>query len=201
MKCVDYRNLTTYQKDQFFLFLMKAYSEKNNPAHVNMYDVNWETNVNTLPYILEKTNRFDKGSFTVLFDDQRVAACSGVYESEFCPELAIAGNRTWIDIDYRNKSVSRDFLLRNEKAWALQNNYKAIALTFNSYNKNLIKIWQKRRLGEKRTPRQPYHMFHRNFNSVDYLVYIQYTPQYIIYETLDDSFAYDWNQIRYVGQS
>lgn len=201
MKCCNYYDLDQASKEAFYEFLREAYLEKDTPAHVNMWDDNWETNVSTLPYILEKTNRFKFGLFNVLFNGEEVVACSGVYESDFCNELAIAGVRTWIKEKYRNQNISREFLLPAEKNWAKINGYKAIGLTFNSYNKNLIKTWQKRRLGENRTQRQPYHIFYNNLNVVDFLVTIQYTPQYIIYERLTDSFTFNWDQIKYLDES
>jgi hypothetical protein len=68
-------------------------------------------------------------------------------------------------------------------------------LTFNDYNKNIIKIWQRTRLGETREPRRSHHMFYKNFNEVLFPVIIQYTTQWAIYERLDDSFDFDWQTI------
>ena len=196
MNFVEYYQLSPDQKRSFFLFLETTYIEQHNLAHLNMWDKNWHECSNTLPYILEYTDRFKNGKFSILFNDDTIVGCSGVYESNFCSDLVIAGTRTWIDKNYRNKNIARDFLLPNEKAWAIENNYKAIALTFNEYNKNLIKIWNKRRLGEKRSARQPYHIFYDNLNSVNFKVNIQFTSQYVIYEKLNPHFNYDWSLIK-----
>ena len=52
------------------------------------------------------------------------------------------------------------------------------------------------RLGEKRTARQPYHLFYNNFNEVEFPVTIQYTKQWIIYEKLDPNFDFNWISIQ-----
>ena len=126
-------------KKKFLDFLKKVSREKDQPAAVNMYDEQWESKTNTLMYILEKADRFKKnGMFQVLFDSDEVIACSGIYKSAFCDQLAIGGTRTWIDKNYRNLSLSREYLLTREKQWAIENKFKAIALCFNDYNKNRI---------------------------------------------------------------
>jgi len=88
--------------------------------------------------------------------------------------------------------------LTREKQWAIENKFKAIALCFNDYNKNIIEIWKKRRLGEVRTPRTPRHIFYNGMNQVDFAVNIQHTKQWIVYEKLDESFKFDWTSISYV---
>jgi hypothetical protein len=79
---------------------------------------------------------------------------------------------------------------------AIKNKCKQVALTFNDYNKNIIAIWKRTRLGEKRTPREPRHMFYSNFNEVPFPVTIQYTSQLVIYEKLDEEWAFNWHTIK-----
>lgn len=194
---INYKNLSVSQKEAFFNFLQEAKKETSQPAHENMWDDNWADKNYTLPYLLEKTDRFKVGGmYNVLFDDDTVVACSGIYTSAFCPELAIAGTRTWINKKYRNKSIARDILV-TEKAWAIQNDFKAVGICFNDYNKNLIEIWKRIRLGENRSPRQPYHLFYNGVNEPGFPVTIQYTKQWIIFEKLDSSFEFDWDIIKW----
>jgi len=196
-KIITYQNLNTVQKQDFFIFLQEAGKETNQPASINMWDDDWMNKNHTLPYLLEKSNRFSEfGVYNVLFDNDTVIACSGIYTSGFCPELAIAGTRTWIKKNYRNKSIARDFLLPTEKKWAIDNNFKAIAICFNDYNKNMPTIWNRRRFGEKRTPRQSHHLFYNDMNELEFPVTIQYTKQWVVYEKLDPSFDFDWSSIK-----
>ena len=197
MHITPYNQLTTPQKEKFFEFLKRAGSEITQPAHENMWADDWEDKNNTILYLLEKTDRFSNGGvYNVLFDNEEVVAASGIYTSSFCSELAIAGTRTWIDKKYRNLSIAREYLLPTEKEWAIKNNFKAIAICFNDYNKNMPKIWKRIRLGESRTPRQPHHIFYNGVNEVEYPVVIQYTNQWIMYEKLDQSFEFDWSSIK-----
>lgn len=198
MELINYYNLTNVQHAMFVKFLQECHNEISQPAHVNMYSFDWETKNNTLPYILEKTDRFFKnGEYNVLFNNNIVIACSGIYQSLFCNDLVIAGTRTWIKKEYRNKLISREILLPKEKTFAISNKYKAIALCFNEYNKNIIDIFYRKRLGEHRTDRLPHHLFYNNINQIEFPVTIQSTKQYVIYETLDKSFSFDWETIRY----
>lgn len=198
MQSIKYYDLTPDQKEQFFDFLKDCSKELDQPAYENMWDDEWHDKKNTLPYILEKTDRFkNNGFYQILFDGDTIVACSGAYRSHFCDDVAILGNRTWIHKDHRNRLLVRDYLLPAEKAWAIQEGYKAVALTFNDYNKNLAALWKRKRLGDKRTPIQPYN-FGYKYHIVDFPVNVQYTKQWLIYDILDESFKYDWEQIRWV---
>lgn len=192
-----YSNLTSAENERFFDFLKEASIEIAQPAHENMWDIDWNNKNNTLPYILVHTNRFSyNGQYHIAFDNDIIVGCSGVYTSSFCPELAIAGTRTWIKKEYRNKSIARDVLLPAEKVWAIKNNFKAIAICFNEYNKNMPNIWKRIRFGEKRTPRQSHHLFYNGVNILEFPVTIQYTKQWVMYEKLDPSFEFDWSSIK-----
>jgi hypothetical protein len=180
-------------------FCQQAFLEKSQPAHINMWDDNWEDKTNTLPYLLLKKDRFKlaNGEFHFLIDNNKIVACSGIYKSEFCSNFGIAGVRAWVNKEYRNSQVIRNLLLPVQKKWAQDNNLKAVGLSFNEYNKNIISTWKRIRLGEQRSAREPHHLFYNNFNEVEYPVNVQHTKQWIVYETLDHSFSYDWNLIKY----
>ena len=194
---ITYQNLNPIQKEIFFNFMQEAKKETTQPAYKNMWDDDWHNKTNTLPYLLEKTSRFsERGQYNIVFNNEKVIACSGVYTSNFCLELAIAGTRTWVHTDYRNKSIARDILLPTEKEWAIENKFKAIAICFNDYNKNMSNIWKRIRFGEKRTPRQSHHLFYNGVNELEFPVTIQYTKQWIMFEKLDPSFEFDWTSIK-----
>jgi hypothetical protein len=184
--------------DKFLNFCQDASQEITQPAATNMWSPTWETDPHTLPYklLVNKTYAKPQGVFYLVLDNNDIIACGGAYQSEFCSDLLIAGVRTWVSKKYRNLSISREYLLPCQKKFASDNNYKAIALSFNDYNKNIIKIWKRNRLGENRSPRQPYHMFYNNFQMVDFPVEIQYTAQWVIYEKLDINFNFEWKNIQ-----
>lgn len=198
MKLIKYNELLPAQKEIFFSFMKNASKETSQPAHENMWNEDWQNKNNTLPYLLEKSDRFSiHGVYNVLFDNDIVVGCSGVYTSAFCSDLAIAGTRTWIDKNYRNMSIAREYLLPAEKAWAIENNFKAIAICFNDYNKNIPKLWKRVRLGENRKTRQSHHIFFNGVNELEFPVNIQYTKQWLIYEKLKEDFDFDWSDIEW----
>ena len=200
MNVKTYQSLTVQEKTYFFDYLSKIGT--NEPATVNMYDIDYEHKPNTLPYILNNTNRFvgDNGNYYILYDKENIIACSGVYKSDFDENIIIAGSRTYVDVNYRNRSILRDYILTEHKKWAIENNGKIILLCFNEYNKNVIEVFKRRRLGEtldRINTRTSKHLFYNGLNELDYPVNIQYTKQYIIYEKLSD-YEYNWSNIKWV---
>jgi len=199
MKITRYSDLNN--NIEFFNFLKTQSKEIEQPASVNLWSEDWETNVHTLPYILTNTNRFDgtNGDFFILYDNDKIVACGGVYTSEFSKDIAIAGVRTWVAKEYRHLTLNKDYLLVEHKKWAIDRNMKMIALSFNEYNKNIIQIFKRGRLGEKPgriNSRKPIHLFYNGLHEVKFPVTIQYTPQWVIYEKLDENFDFDWSVLK-----
>jgi GNAT superfamily N-acetyltransferase len=194
----NYYDINSDEREKFLQFLLKASMELKQPAHSNM---TLDGENNTLLYILDNSDRFKNGQFNILFHNENIIACSGCYVSSFSDDVLIAGSRTWIDKEYRNKNISREYLLPFERRWAIDNNLKCMALTFNDYNKNLINMWFRKGFGERRPNRKDYHFGFKGLHTLEFAVNIQYTKQYVLYENLDDSFSYDWNQLKYTDES
>lgn len=194
-----YKNLDN--KDVFFNFCRTQSLEKSQPASINMWHDNWITQSHTLPYILENTDRFNgvNGNFFIVWDNNEIVACGGVYVSNFNPMIGIAGVRTWVKKECRHMALNKDYLLVEHKKWCLKRQLKIVALTFNEYNKNIIQIFKRNRLGEKIgriSNRKPENMFYNGLHELPYPVYIQYSKQYVIYEKLDENFEFDWTTIQ-----
>lgn len=180
-----------------FIDFLKSELNSADPASMNMYDINWETKSHTLLYKLFIEKIYDTGIFHVVFDNNTIIGCSGAYISTFNSELGLLGSRTWINKEYRNLQIPRELLLPAQKQWAIDNKLKAIALTFNEYNKNLINTFNRIRIGEHRSPRDIHHIFYNGMQEVPFPVNIQYTKQYVIYELLDNSWDFDWESIKF----
>lgn len=197
----EYSNLTSQMKENFFAFCEDASYEAENPASVNMFDDDWENQSHTLPFILEKTDRFNQpnGAFHILTLDGSIVACAGVYISDFDRKVAILGCRTWVHENYRHRILLREYLLPVHKQWAIDNKCDVLVLTFNQYNKNLIKTFQRLRLGEANkdriTSRADHHLFYTNMNVLDFPVIIKNTKQWVTYEKMSD-YDFDWESIR-----
>lgn len=199
MQIKTYHNLQN--KDQFFDFCKQQSLLQEKKAGVNMWSDDWKNKNNTLPYILENTPRFDgtNGEFFILLKGDEIVACGGVYISNFNNHVALAGVRTWVKKEFRHLSLNKDYLLVEHKKWCIDRNIKLVALTFNDYNKNIIQIFKRNRLGESRlrvNKREPHHLFYTGLEEVEFPVTIQHTFQWIIYEKLDKSFNFDWESIK-----
>lgn len=201
MNLKSYYSLTFEEQEYFYEFL-KQIQKENMAAGSNMWHDSWKEKSETLPFILNNTDRFiKKGDYHVLFDGGKIIACGGIYVSGFSDDVALAGVRAWVSKDYRNNSILREYILPSHKKWAQDKNIKIIALTFNEYNRNLRKVFMRRRIGEsleRITTRKPYHLFHNGINELKFPVTIQYTKQWIIYEKLQDDFEFDWKSIEYI---
>lgn len=181
--------------NKLFDFLRGA-KLNNEPASENMFSDNWESESNTLPYKLFVEKIYDNGVFNLALDNSKIVACSGCYPSKFDSNVLICGSRTWVNKEYRAKYLSTNYMLPIEKQWAIDNNFKIVALSFNEYNKHIITAMTRNGLGYKRTIKSEKHMFYDNMNIVPFPVNIQYTKQYVIYEKLTD-YDFDWASIRY----
>lgn len=195
---ITVQNYNSSVKNKFFDFLKNVGSDDS--ASNNMWDDDWENKNHTLPYILENTDRFKEpnGEFHIVFDDDKIIACGGVYISAFSKYIGILGTRTWVDKKYRNKLIMREVLLPRQKAWSINQGCKILAISVNEYNRNLLKPFKRIRLGEDKnrmTDRQEHHLFYNGAIEVDFPVTIQYTKQWVLYEKLDPSFEFDWSII------
>jgi hypothetical protein len=195
----EYKNLTNTQMDNFLQFCKES-SLEDLPAAKNMWHDQWQSHSETLPFILNNTDRFkNSGTFHILLHDNQIVLCGGVYKSEFSKNIALAGTRTWVKKEYRNLSLIRDYLLPEHKAWSIKNGCKQIVICFNEYNKNLRKIFYRNRLGEPNNRifnRSEQHLFHSNINELPFAVNIQDTPQWILYEKIDPNWEFDWTSLK-----
>lgn len=192
MKTVSYYSLTTIQQEEFFNYLSQI--KDPSPAFENMWDRDWSNKPNTLPYLLEKTSKFNapNGDYFVIYDDNTVVGMGGVYYSSFNRFIAIAGVRTWVNPEYRNRALLKEHLLPYHRAWAVKNNCRQVALTFNDYNKNVAEIFKRNRAG---TPRLEHNLFYNGLREVEFPVTIQKTRQWVIYESLTD-WEFNWATIK-----
>jgi hypothetical protein len=195
-------NYNESNKKLLFNFLKLEFEKSKDRAIENMWHNEWTNKFNTLPYLLENTNRFvePKGNFYILKNFDEIIGCSGVYISDFSDMVSICGVRLYIQKQFRNKLLPREFLFPAQKKWSIDKGCKIFALSFNQYNKILINSFTRFRLSETRgkiSKQTPEKLFFNGVNVLEFPVKIQNTKQYIIYEKLDENFDFDWNIIKY----
>jgi len=202
-KVKEYAKLSSLEKDRFHDTLRDQVAlDAKSPAMENMYSPVWRTESHTLRYLLEVDNLFAKehGAYYVLLDGDNFVASGGVHFSEWTDNIAMGGIRTWVHTDYRNKFLAADYILPACKKWAVKNGCNIITLTFNDYNKNLIKTWTRIRVGENKSrirQRKSKHIFYNNLVVIDYPLEINYTKQWLIYENLSGIFDFNWQEIKW----
>lgn len=185
-------------KKEFFSFCKAAFDEKNQPAHLNMWDSDWQNNHNTLLYHLFVSRRLcsDSGETFVLKINKKIIAVSSIYISPFDKHVAIGGVRSWVSNEYRGKFMIGRYLLPLQLEWARKKELKIIALTFNEYNKDLIKYFKRSGFGIKKN-RNPNSLFYNGLHEVKFPINLQYTKQWAIYHKIDENYEPDWQSIQW----
>lgn len=200
LKVKKYNELNELELKTFWDTIELESQRDSSPAMVNMHSKVWRNETNTLRYLLEIENKFSVGEYFVLFDDSVPVASGGVYFSEWSNDIAMAGIRTWAHTEHRNKLLVAEYILPACKAWAVKNMCQAITLTFNDYNKNLIKVCIRTRAGESATRisgRTPKRLFYNGAVVVDFPLEINYTKQWLIYEKLNENFDFNWEEFKW----
>jgi len=146
--------------------------------------------------LFETLSRFKL--FNLVYDGNMPIACGGTYISDFDPDFAFIGVRSYILPEYKHKQIIRNYILTAHKQWAIDNTIKAIGVSFNEYNKNMIRFWDKARLSITKQERLPQHLFYSNFNEVPFPLEIRNTKQYVAYEKLEN-WEYDWKSLKWLG--
>jgi len=196
------RDLKDFNTNDIIDFCKFANAHTSDPAHVNMFHKDWQTHPETLPYLIYLSPRFlnDNGKFFVLTDKDKIIGISGIHVSNFDSNVALGGVRTWLPFEYRGKFLIGKYVLPKQLEWAKNKNLKTIALTFNSYNKDLIKYFKRSGLGIKKN-RNPNSMFYNGVYEVDYPCNIQHTKQWVIYDKIDMNYEPNWHKLKWHDNS
>lgn len=205
MKVIEFNrsNITPELDFDLINFCKQAELESSAPALDNVIYTEWENKPESLLHVLFKTDRFDagKGNFYMLYnDDDYPIAVSGVYKSDFDPNVAIGGVRTWKLSQNRGHHIVAEYILPLQVAWAKNNGCKVFALSFNDYNSKLMQIlnrsgkYEKTRsskflFGKQRT------LFYQEMQMLPFKVLIKNTEQHILYKTLDSSYSVNWPKV------
>lgn len=189
LRVLPYASLSLGDAARFYLFCEQL-GTRSEPAAKNMAEV---------PALLGTRFGGSRGEMYVVFDGARVVGCSGCYVSEFSDKVGLLGVRSWLEPEYRSRQIIRNRGLPAQRDWMISKGMKQVALSFNEYNRKLVYLFTKGFV--KREHRTPRHMFYLNMHVLSYQVVIQHTPQWVIYEKLDPTSAwdFDWFTLAYRG--
>jgi len=191
-----YSELSITARNKFWKVIEQQCAEDTSPAMANMHSASWRTDSATLRYLIEVDNKFAVGDYFILYSGCDPVAAGGVYFSEWTKDIAMAGIRTWVHTQHRNKFLAAEYILPACKSWAIANNCKIVTLTFNEYNRRLITTWTRIRAGESAQRiknRRPDMMFYNGVKQVDKPLKISYTKQWVIYEELA-AMDFNWDE-------
>ena len=194
-------NYHMINKHMIISYCQTAFKEKNEPSHVNMWSADWENDNTTLPNLIYQSTRFKDGNgdmFVLLNDSGEILALSGVNISDFDSNIALGGVRTWLNKELRGKFVIGRNILPVQLKWAKDHCLKAIALTFNDYNKRLIPYFKRSGFGIEKK-RNPDSMFYNGQFHVEFPVTINNTKQWVIYHKIDETYQPDWESLKFIA--
>ena len=187
-------------QEQYFEKILKwcetESKDSSTPAAINMRIDDWQTNEDTLAYILHNKRRFYKrGEYFFLEVDDQIVASAGIYRSDFDNQVAIGGARSWANADYRAQFVIGRYLLPLQLKWAKANGFKTIVLTFNEYNARLVNHFKRSGLGIVKK-RNPDSFFYNGVFEVPHPIMIKSTKQWAIYHKIDEEYEPNWSLIK-----
>jgi|Laugrespbdmm15sd_2_1035082.scaffolds.fasta_scaffold00755_2 hypothetical protein len=196
--CYSVRSFENVDRNQFFEFCRQAFLDTTQPAHTNMWAEHWQSETHTLPYLLEIEKRFldPNGKFFVIYYNDYIVGCSGIYQSDFNQHICLAGIRSWINSDHRGRFLLGKYLFPEQVRWAKHHKYKQIAVTFNEYNVSLKNIFLRNGVGVQKN-RQADSLFYTGVHQVDFPVTIKHTKQWILYQKLDPVWLFDYSTIKH----
>jgi hypothetical protein len=195
---VEVYKLEDINKQEFFNFCKLASLQTTDPAHKNMWSDEWQTTPSTLPNLIYVKKRLidPKGQFYVAKVNDQIVAVAGVYISDFDSRVAIGSVRAWVTNEYRGKFVIGKYILPKQLKWAKEKNCALFFLTFNEYNKDLIKIVKRSGFGRLKN-RTSDMLFFNGVKEAPYPCLVQNTKQWVVYDVIDPTYSFDWQKIKY----
>jgi hypothetical protein len=177
-------------------FCEKAEAE-GLPASENMRFSNWHNEPASLMYLLFSEHRFftPRGALFLAFNDKTLAAVSGIYVSDFCQDIVIAGVRAWTLKEYRTSYVHGNYVFPQQFVWAEESNAKMLLLSFNDYNDWLFKFILRGIDGRATAFGRRFSNHYKDFELHPHMVKIKGVYQYVLKKKIDPNFDFDFKQV------
>jgi len=195
---VTVHKIEELSKTEVIEFAKNASLFTEDPAHENMWKPSWEDRPETFPYLVYLSPRFieDNGQMYAVKIDGIIEAVGGVHISSFDKNVALAGVRTWVNPEHRGKFLIGQYIMPLQRQWAKEKGCKLFFLTFNDYNKNLIKVLKRGGMGRKKIGTFS-GLFENGMHEAPFPCNIQYTKQWVVYESFDTSYIFNWDSIKW----
>lgn len=169
----------------------------SSPTSENMAFTNWQINNASLLYLLKIEQRltWPKGCFYIVYEKNDIVACSGLYISEFSPDIIIGGVRAYTLSEFRTKYIHGNIIFPKQIQTAKEKGAKLFLLSFNSYNDKLYKFIVRGSQGKGTAFGLGFSDTYKNFQLHDKQIIIKNVPQTILKLPLEENYEYDFSNI------
>lgn len=173
-------------------FCVEASQEQDKPAAANMRVEGWREDSASMLYVSLIEKRFSPPTGVMHFvrqhESRKVVALAGAYRSDIREDIAVLGVRAWTLKPYRSRFLLGDYLFPAQLEWAINNQFRAIFLTFNQYNEWLAQMIIRASEGKPLRFGMKTSEFYQGFHRHPKLVRVKHTPQILLYKPIDP----DW---------
>lgn len=193
---------TTEEINLVTSFCAESATDSKQVAAQNMAVENWEDNPASLLYLLLIEKRFSqgRGGLFLLFDEDKVVAISGYYQSDFDSATYVMGVRSWVLKEHRHHLLISDYLLPQQLKECQGLGARNIILTFNTHTKPFAHLIER---GNKNPDQKTKFFFGDKFPEVyegmvfyKHPVKIKNSKQWIMIKSLAPH-DFDWSLIHW----
>ena len=150
----------------------------DNPNSIANYHPDYANESSNLFYILSQpNNRYMKGNYYVLEEDNKLIACAGWNEYELDATIALGLTRMFVSVEHRTSYVLGKTVL--PLIIEETTNYNSLWMTVNEYNLILYKWFERYHNGKSPTLSHSWPEVYKKFKPIG-KKNIYYTEQYVL---------------------
>ena len=158
--------------------LKEGLSKFDNPSSIANYHPDYSNESSNLFYILSQpNNRFTKGNYYVLEEDNVLIACAGWNEYELDTTIALGLTRMFVGKEHRTSYVLGKTVLPLIIEETV--NYERLWMTVNEYNLTLYKWFERYHAGKRQAMFSNWDDIYKKFKPIGKRT-IYYTEQYVL---------------------
>jgi hypothetical protein len=192
----------TIYSDDYSTSDLKAIKDLLDSTYTGMLNYeteNWETKPHSFLYVLLVEKRFSRenGGLVMVEDNGWLCGVSGFNRSAFNPEVYILGVRTLIRDEFKHKLMMSNYFVPQQLE-EIRGKAKMVVFLFDLDNhsslytfhkKGKLNLFLKNKLDDLAT-------IWGKLQAVPFPVFINNCNQNALYMKIDDTFAFDWGQMR-----